>query len=152
MITIPIAYSQDGLTGRYLTGLFQRLGLTDELKSKTRSGRGAEMVGDGEAEIGITQISEILPVAGVELAGPLPAELQQYTVFPAAIAAASRQAEAAKAVLDFLGCPDAARVHEGERPGAGELTLCSRPAMSGVPGRLPGETDRDGLGDSLPHA
>ena len=42
------------------------------------------MVGEGKAEIGLTQISEILPVAGAELAGPLPPEIQQYTVFPAA--------------------------------------------------------------------
>ncbi len=105
-----IAYSDAGLTGIYLKGLFQKLGIADDLKSKTRHGRGAEMVAKGEAEIGMTQISEILPVAGVELAGPLPPEMQQYTVFPAAVAAASQQAEAAKALLKFLASLEAVRV------------------------------------------
>jgi molybdate transport system substrate-binding protein len=105
-----IAYSEGGLSGTYLKSLIERLGLADALKSKIKYGSGAEMVSTGAAEIGITQISEILPAAGVELAGPLPPEVQNYTVFPAAAAAASRQAEAAGALLKFLGSPDAARV------------------------------------------
>jgi molybdate transport system substrate-binding protein len=105
-----IAYSEAGLTGTYLKGVFQRLGIADDLKAKTKFGRGADMVGKGEAELGITQISEILPVAGAELAGPLPPEVQHYTVFPAAISAAAQQADAAKALLSFLASPDAARV------------------------------------------
>jgi molybdate transport system substrate-binding protein len=105
-----IAYSEAGLTGIYLKGLFQRLGLADELSGKIKFGRGAEMVGKGEAEIGLTQISEILPVAGAELAGPLPPEVQSYTVFPAGIAASAAQPAAAKALLTFLTTPEAARV------------------------------------------
>src|SRR6266508_337159 len=109
-----IAYSEQGLTGRYLESLFQRLGVAAELKAKTRNGRGAELVGQGEAEIGMTQVSEILPVAGVELAGPLPPELQHYTVFPAAVGTAARQADAARALLTFLATPDAARVMQAK--------------------------------------
>ena len=105
-----IAYSEGGLTGIYIKGLFERLGIAEELKSKIRSGRGAEMVGEGKAEIGLTQISEILPVAGADLAGPLPPEIQQYTVFPAALSAAAIQTEAAQALLKFLKSPDAAKV------------------------------------------
>ena len=105
-----IAYSDGGLTGIYIKGLVERLGIAEELKSKLRFGRGAEMVGEGRAEIGLTQISEILPVAGAELAGPLPPEIQQYTVFPAAVAAAAAQAEAGQALLKFLKSPDAAKV------------------------------------------
>ena len=105
-----IAYSEQGLTGVYLKSLFQRLGITEDLKSKTKNGSGAELVAKGEAEIGMTQASEILPVAGVELAGPLPPEIQQYTVFPAAVGAAAKQADAAKVLLKFLASPDAARV------------------------------------------
>ncbi len=105
-----IAYSEQGLAGVYLKGLFQRLGITEDLKSKTRNGSGAELVAKGEAEIGMTQASEVLAVAGVELAGPLPPEIQQYTVFPAAVGTAAKQADAAKALLKFLGSPDAARV------------------------------------------
>jgi molybdate transport system substrate-binding protein len=105
-----IAYNDAGLTGSHLKGLFQLLGIADDLKPKTRNGRGAEMVAKGEAEIGITQVSEILPVAGVELAGPLPSQVQLYSVFPAAVASASQQAAAAKDLLRFFATPDAARV------------------------------------------
>ena len=105
-----IAYSEGGLTGIYIKGLVERLGIAEELKSKIRSGRGAEMVGEGKAEIGLTQVSEILPVAGAELAGPLPPEVQQYTVFPAALSAAVIQAEAGQALLKFLKSPGAAKV------------------------------------------
>ncbi len=68
------------------------------------------MVGEGKAEIGLTQISEILPVAGAELAGPLPQEVQQYTIFPAAIGVGAAQADAARALLKFLVSPDTAKV------------------------------------------
>ena len=90
--------------------MVERLGIAEELKSKIRFGRGAEMVSEGKAEIGLTQVSEILPVAGAELAGPLPPEIQQYTVFPAALSAAAIQAEAGQALLKFLKSPDAAKV------------------------------------------
>lgn len=105
-----IAYSEAGLTGIYLQGLFQRLGIADELKSRTHYGRGAEMVAAGTAELGITQISEILPIPGAELLGPLPPGIQEYTVFPGAAAAASKAPDAAAALLKFLGAPEARRV------------------------------------------
>jgi len=105
-----VAYSDGGLTGIYLKGLFDRLGMTEALKPKIRRGRGAEMVGEGKADIGLTQISEILPVAGAELAGPLPQEVQQYTVFPAAIGVGAAQPDAARALLKFLVSPDTAKV------------------------------------------
>jgi molybdate transport system substrate-binding protein len=105
-----IAFSEDGVTGTYLKGLFQRLGIADEVKSKTHHGRGAEMVAEGKAELGVTQISEILPIAGVEVAGPLPPEVQQITAFPAAISTAAKAPDAAKALLKFLASPEAAKV------------------------------------------
>ena len=105
-----IAFSQDGVSGVYLKGLFERLGIADEVKAKTHHGRGAEMVAEGKAELGVTQISEILPVAGAELAGPLPPGIQQVTAFPAAIGTAAKQPDAAKALLKFLASPEAARV------------------------------------------
>ena len=105
-----IAFSQDGVSGVYLKGLFERLGMADEVKAKTNHGRGAEMVAQGKAELGITQISEILPVEGVEVAGPLPPGVQQITAFPAAISASSKAPEAAQALLKFLASPEAAKV------------------------------------------
>jgi molybdate transport system substrate-binding protein len=105
-----IAYSDGGLSGIYLKGLLERLGIAEQLKSKIKFGRGGEMVGEGKAEIGLTQVSEILSEPGAELAGPLPADIQQYTIFPAAIGAAAPQAEAGQALLKFLKSPEAAKV------------------------------------------
>jgi molybdate transport system substrate-binding protein len=90
--------------------LFQKLGITDNMQSKYKAGRGAETVARGEAEIGVTQISEILHEKGAELAGPLPPEIQNYTNFPAAVSAGAKQADAAKALLKYLASPDAVRV------------------------------------------
>jgi molybdate transport system substrate-binding protein len=105
-----VAYNEVGLTGAYMKELLQRLGAAEALKGKTVNARAAEAVAEGKAEIGITQISEILPVAGAELAGPLPREIQQNAVFPAAISTASKDAAAAMALLKFLKAPVAVRV------------------------------------------
>jgi len=105
-----IAYSDGGLSGIYLKALLERLGLAEQLNSKIRHGRGGEMVSEGKAEIGLTQVSEILAEPHTELAGPLPPEIQQYTIFPAAIGTAAAQAEAGRALLKFLKSPEAATV------------------------------------------
>jgi molybdate transport system substrate-binding protein len=105
-----ISYSEGGLSGIYLKGLLERLGIAEQLKSKIRFGRGGEMVSQGKAEVGLTQVSEILSEPGAELAGPLPPDIQQYTIFPAAIGAAAANAEAAQALLQFLKSPDAGKL------------------------------------------
>ena len=105
-----IAYQDGGLTGTYLVVLFQRLGITDNVKSKYKNARGGEAAAKGEAELGVTQISEILYEKDAELAGPLPPEIQNYTIFASAIGAGARQADAARALLKYLGSPDAARL------------------------------------------
>jgi molybdate transport system substrate-binding protein len=105
-----IAYLDGGLTGTYLNVLFQRLGIADNMKSKYRNARGGEAVVSGEAELGVTQVSEILYEKGAELAGKLPAEIQNYTNFPAAVSTSAKEAEAAKALLKYLASPDAVRV------------------------------------------
>ena len=66
------------------------------------------VVARGEAEIGFQQISELRPIAGIELVGPLPAEVQRITVYSAAVAASAREPEAAKALIAFLASPSAA--------------------------------------------
>jgi molybdate transport system substrate-binding protein len=109
-----IAYVEAGATAPYIKSLFVRLGIADEVKSKLKpqptSNPAANAVANGEAELGITQISEILPYAGAQLVGPLPPELQLYTVYPAALAAGSKQTEAGKALIKFLGSPPAVAV------------------------------------------
>src|SRR5262245_2723873 len=82
-----------GSSGIYVAQLLERLGVADALQSKTvlvPGGAVAEYVARGEAELGIHQISEILPVKGTVLVGPLPKEIQNYTVYAAGISASAR--------------------------------------------------------------
>ena len=106
-----IAYS-DSASGVYLsTVLFQRLGIADQVLGKSRM-IPAEPVGAvvarGEAQIGFQQVSELLPVPGVDLVGTLPAEIQMVTVFAAGIPTAAKEPDAARALIMFLASPQAA--------------------------------------------
>lgn len=94
-----------GSSGIYLTGLFDRLGIAADIKPKAKLKQGgyvAELIASGEAELGLHQISEILPVKGVKLAGPLPAEIQNYTTYAAAIGVDAKQPDAARALIKLL--------------------------------------------------
>ena len=103
-----VAYSASA-SGVYLsTELFPRLGIADEMKAKSRkieSERVAAVVARGEAELGFQQISELLPVHGIDYVGPLPQEVQRVTVFAAGVATAARDARAARALIAFLASP-----------------------------------------------
>lgn len=104
-----------GSSGIYVAGLLKRLGLAEEIKPKERLQAGgyvAEKVAKGEAEIAIHQISEILPVKGVVLAGPLPEEIQNYTVYAAGMSARASDPKAAQAWIDYLKSPAAAAAIE----------------------------------------
>src|SRR5207253_7230521 len=120
-----IAYS-DSASGVYLsTVLFPRLGIADQIAGKSRmipAEPVAAVVARGEAEIGFQQVSELLPVKGVELVGTLPPELQKVTVFSAGIAAKAGQPEAGRALIRFLTSPEAATAIEasGLEPAARE--------------------------------
>jgi len=108
-----IAYS-DSASGVYLsTVLFQRLGIADQLLPKSRailSEPVGAAVARGEAEIGFQGISELLPVAGIELVGLLPSELQKVTVFSAGVVVGAKEPEAGRALIRFLASPTAAPV------------------------------------------
>ncbi len=102
-----------GSSGIYVSGLLDKLGIAAEVKPKAKlihGGAVAEHIARGEAEVGIHQISEILPVKGIVLVGPLPAEIQNYTVYAAGLGANAKQAEAAKALIKALTGPAAADV------------------------------------------
>jgi molybdate transport system substrate-binding protein len=98
-----------GTSGIYFASLLQRLGIADAVKSKTvlRQGGGyvAELVARGEAELAVHQISEIVPVKGATLVGPLPRELQKVTVYSAALLARGTATEPAKALVEFMARP-----------------------------------------------
>lgn len=103
--------SKDGTSGIYFGTLIERLGIAEQMRSKIRlggSGRIAELVAKGEAEMAVQQVSELLPVQGADFVGPFPPELQLYTVFAAGVATASTQRDAAKAFVDALLEPAAA--------------------------------------------
>jgi molybdate transport system substrate-binding protein len=106
-----IAYSSS-VSGHYLvTELFQRLGIADEIISKSRRIEGERVgaaVARGETEIGFQQVSELLPVPGIDYVGPLPPEVQRETVFSAGVAVGTRISEAAYALIRFLASPEAA--------------------------------------------
>ena len=94
-----------GTSGKHLVEVYQRLGITDALKPKMRYGPGGyivEPVGRGEVELGLHQISEILPVKGVKLVGPLPPELQKWTVYVGAVTPTSASADAARDLIAYL--------------------------------------------------
>jgi molybdate transport system substrate-binding protein len=80
----------------------------------------SEMVARGEVELGIVVITQILTTPGVELVGPLPAEIQSYVAFVAGIGARAKEADAAKALIAFLTGPVAAPIIEAQGMEAGE--------------------------------
>ena len=105
-----IAYS-DSASGVYVSSeLFDKLGIAGQLrpKSKKIEGMVGPAIARGEAEIGFQQISELLPVAGIQYVGPLPAEVQKLTVFSAGIAVSSKEPEAARSLIRFFQSPSAA--------------------------------------------
>jgi len=113
-----------GASGVYTGNMIQDLKMVDELKSKTVLTKGspglAEAFLKGEVELGLTQISELLPMKGVEVIGPFPADLQHYTVFSGALAAATKAKDASDAFLKALTSPEAAAIFKakGLEPGA----------------------------------
>jgi molybdate transport system substrate-binding protein len=101
-----VAHSKTGLSGLYFPTVLSRLGIADQMTSKivipdpgTPVG---EVVAKGDAEIGIQQISELLPVPGVEIVGPLPEPLQKITIFSGGVLTAANEPEGAAALLEFV--------------------------------------------------
>jgi molybdate transport system substrate-binding protein len=100
-----IVYSTTGATGPIMKGVFERFGIADVMAAKTllvSTITAAEAVARGQAEVGFTQISEILDAPGAHLVGPLPAAVQVYSAFAAATAVGTREPAAARAFLDAL--------------------------------------------------
>jgi len=101
-------------SGKYLTTeLLQRLGIADQVLGKCRLVGGGERVGAvvarGELEIGFQQLSELLPVQGIAHVTPLPPEVQKVSSFAAGVAASSPDQALARAAIEFLASPEAAR-------------------------------------------
>jgi len=121
-----IGYSAS-VSGQYLTTeLVQRLGIAERVLPKSRLIGGGERVGAvvarGEVEIGFQQMSELLPVKGIDHITPLPPEVQKITSFAAGVAASCPDPALARSVIEFLGSPAAAKAitNSGLDPVTGE--------------------------------
>jgi molybdate transport system substrate-binding protein len=103
-----------GATGVYFAKLLDRMGIADQMKAKTKypppGGFSGNLLLTGEAELAVQQKPEIMHVAGTEIVGLLPGDLNMVTVFVAGIAADSRNVEAAKALIKMLQSPEAVAV------------------------------------------
>jgi molybdate transport system substrate-binding protein len=108
-----VAFIPESAAGAYVLSVFARLGIGDAMKAKTKAqtttGAIPQAVAKGDAELGVFTMN-VLIAPGVEIAGPFPAELQQELVFTAAVAKDSKEAQAAKAFIDYLRTPDAVTV------------------------------------------
>jgi molybdate transport system substrate-binding protein len=101
---------ETGTSGKYVVEMFGKLNILEAMKGKTTlvdSGYAVAPVGRGEVELGIHQISEILPVKGVKLVGPLPAEFQRYTVYVGAPVPGTAKSGAVLQFLQHLSSPQA---------------------------------------------
>jgi molybdate transport system substrate-binding protein len=116
-----IGYNGVGASRAGSEAMLRKLGLADALapKIKLLDVAAPVAVAKGEVEIGLGPISEILPIEGVQLAGPFPADVQSYLVFSAVVSSASKNADAAKALIKFLTSPVAPPVlkAKGMEPG-----------------------------------
>ena len=108
-----IAYLKEGPSGVYLAGLLQRLGIADQLKATSKlanSDTVSVMIANGEAELGVVIIPNILNVPGAELVGPLPQEIQSTIHFAGGVSTTAKHPEAAMQLIRFLKSPAAAQV------------------------------------------
>jgi len=100
-----------GSAAAYFASLLERLGIAGAVNAKARLGRNghhvAELIADGTAELGISFLSELVAIKGVTIAGPLPGELQNYTVYAAAVTAASAAPAEARALIAWITRRDA---------------------------------------------
>ena len=107
-----VTYAADGASRPHIERMFEQLGIAAEMKGKALleqgSTRAAEKVVAGDAEILLTLVSEILPVKGLELLGPVPAEFQSYISFAGAVGAHAASRDAARAFIDCVAAPAAA--------------------------------------------
>lgn len=108
-----IAYSS-GPSGFYLAELFKKMGIADEIRSKVRQPASGVQVGEllarGEADLGFQQVSELVHVKGIDYLGPLPADIQNITVYSTGLHVSAPASDAAKALVKFLTAPEAGSI------------------------------------------
>src|SRR6266581_3531449 len=118
-----ITWAKEGQSGIYFADLLKRIGIAERMKPKiVPASSGVEvgkLVASGKVQLGVILVNELMAAPGVELLGPLPPELQNYTVFHAGVGVGSKDPSAAKALIKFLTTPAAGAVFKakGQEPG-----------------------------------
>jgi molybdate transport system substrate-binding protein len=106
LVSAPSVLVSSGTSGRHMVDMFAKLGVGEQLKAKTKQppsgAQIAESLASGEATVGFQQVSELMHAKGIQYLGPLPADLQNYTVYSAAVHASATDVEAVKQLLAAL--------------------------------------------------
>jgi molybdate transport system substrate-binding protein len=101
-----VAYNTDGTSAKHMAKIFDRLGIAEQMKAKMKPLQGADRVAQsvaaGEAELALLGSNIIVTTRGVQLAGLLPRDLQEYVVYTAGMSSSTKDANASKALIDFL--------------------------------------------------
>jgi len=117
-----VAYLKTGATGQYMAQLVRRFGIAEQLQAKTllpETDIVGPMVARGEAELGLAGVATLIATSGVDVVGPLPAEIQFYGIFTGGISARGMSSDAGKEFIKFLTGPAAISVikAKGMEPG-----------------------------------
>jgi molybdate transport system substrate-binding protein len=109
-----IAFSRLGASGVHFADVIERLGIAEEIRRKAiiSDAYMGEIVARGEAELAVQQISELMPVSGIDIIGPLPGDLQKISLFAAAIFTAAKNPAGGAKLVSFLAEPELAQVLE----------------------------------------
>jgi molybdate transport system substrate-binding protein len=111
-----VGFSKEGASGVAFARVLERLGIAEQVRAKYKDTgtKAGEMLVSGAIDLGAAQIPELMAVPGVDVIGPLPAELQTVTIFSLGLAAETKEADAAKAFIQFLAGPAAAPVYKAK--------------------------------------
>ena len=111
-----VGYSREGASGVAFARVLERLGIADQVRAKYKDTgtKAGEMLAAGEIDLAAAQIPELMAVPGVEVVGPLPAELQTVTIFSVGLATGVPEPGAAKALIEFLSGPRATPVYKAK--------------------------------------
>jgi molybdate transport system substrate-binding protein len=102
-----ISFSRQGASGVHFAEVIDRLGIGDEVRRKAKiiDTYVGELAASGEVELAVQQISELMPVTGIDIVGPLPADLQKISVFSAGVFTDSRNPSGGQKLLELLAAP-----------------------------------------------
>ena len=111
-----VGFSKEGASGVAFARALERLGIAEQVRAKYKDTgtKAGEMLVAGDIELGAAQVPELMAVPGVEVVGPLPAELQTVTVFSLGLAGEAKSPDPARALIQFLAGPEAAKVYRAK--------------------------------------